>query len=120
MHVLSFASFKEIAVIVISSWMHHHPADLQASVFVLFFLCFVLHDDVSEVGPDQSDRRESASRASAALIRVICRVQRRRLFLSTQPRVCTAVPAYADGRGSDEHALCFCSETRKSFLEVLL
>lgn len=53
--------------------------------FIILFFCVlsqhVIPDDVSEVGPDQSDRRGSARRASAPLIWVICAVRRRRLFL---------------------------------------
>lgn len=57
----------------------------QISLFYYLIFCVlsqhVIPDDVSEVGPDQSDRRGSARRASAPLIWVICAVRRRRLFL---------------------------------------
>lgn len=50
---------------------------VSLSLSVIFFCVLsrhVIHGDVSEVGTDQSDRRGSARRASAALIRVVCAV----------------------------------------------
>lgn len=49
-------------------------------IFICILSLYFLHDDVSDVVLDWSDRRESVRRASVVLIWIICLVQRRRLF----------------------------------------
>lgn len=65
----------------------------------------------------------SVRRAPAALIWIICLVQRRRFFRGAVfpgfIHVC-APTACADGRGSDEYVPRFCSEMWESFHDALL
>lgn len=110
----------DVTVIKFQSMPHHwdsHPADLQRYLSLSFFLCFVT--TCYSWWRLRGDRRGSARRASVALIRVICTVQRRRLFLGaafsgfSRARAPQWLPALMVG-GSDEYALCSCSEMRKA------